>query len=251
MNDRPKRRSRARADALLFERGLAESRAKAQALILAGSVYSAERRIDKPGALLELTAPLTVRRAPRYVSRGGDKLEGALADLDVDVRGAVCVDIGAATGGFTDCLLQHGASKVYAVDVGRAQLAAKLRGDQRVTLMERTNARYLTAERFDQPVQVVVVDASFIGLDKLMPAIAALLGRGSRLLALIKPQFEAGRDAARRARGVIRDPVVREAAIAGARNAIAAHGFELVGECDSRVAGPKGNVEHFVLARRV
>lgn len=239
-----------RADVLLVERALAASRAQAQALILAGRVFSGERRVEKAGETLREDADLSVRGGPRYVSRGGDKLEGALADLGVDVTGSVVVDVGASTGGFTDCVLAHGASEVFAVDVGHGQLAQKLRDDPRVVVMERTNARHLTAASFPKPIELVVVDASFIGLDKLMPAIAALLPAGGRLLALIKPQFEAGRDAVRRGRGVIRDPEIRRAAIAGAKAAIETAGFQIRGECDCRVPGPKGNVECFVLAVR-
>ncbi len=239
-----------RADVLLVERALAASRTQAQALILAGRVFSGERRVEKAGETLAEDADLSVRGSPRYVSRGGDKLEGALADLAVDVKGSVVVDVGASTGGFTDCVLAHGASEVFAVDVGHGQLAQKLRDDPRVVVMERTNARHLTAASFPKPIELVVVDASFIGLDKLMPAIAAILPAFGRLLALIKPQFEAGREAVRRGRGVIRDPEIRRAAIAGAKAAIEAAGFEIRGECDCRVPGPKGNVECFVLAVR-
>lgn len=239
-----------RADQLLVDRGLAASRAKAQALLLAGRVFSGERRIDKAGALLAEDAPLAVRGEDRFVSRGGDKLDAALSAFELDVTGKVCVDIGASTGGFTDCLLQHGASKVYAVDVGHGQLADRLRHDARVVVRERTNARHLRAEDFAEPIDLVVVDASFIGLGSLMPAIAALLRPGGDLVALIKPQFEAGRAEARRARGVIRDPAVRAEAISRARDAIAAQCFEIVGGCDSALRGPKGNVEHFVRARR-
>lgn len=239
-----------RADVALAERGLAASRTQAQALILAGRVFSGERRVEKAGELLADDAELQVRGAPRFVSRGGDKLEGALAELGVDVTDQIVLDIGASTGGFTDCVLQHGASRVYAVDVGHGQLAQKLRDDPRVVVMERTNARHLSAASFPEPIGLVVVDASFIGIEKLMPAITAILPGEGRLLALVKPQFEAGRDAARRARGVIRDPEVRSAAIAEARAAIEAAGLDVLSECDSRVAGPKGNVERFVLARR-
>ena len=239
-----------RADVLLVERELATSRTQAQALILSGRVFSGERRIDKSGESLLSDAELTVRGGPRFVSRGGDKLDAALTELPIDVRGAVVVDIGASTGGFTDCVLQHGAVAVYAVDVGHGQLAHQLRQDARVVVLERTNARHLTGASFPQRIDLVVVDASFIGTDKLMPAIAAILPPTGHLLALVKPQFEAGRDAARRARGVIRDPEVRSSAISAAKAAIAGAGFEILGECDSRVPGPKGNVERFVLARR-
>jgi 23S rRNA (cytidine1920-2'-O)/16S rRNA (cytidine1409-2'-O)-methyltransferase len=238
-----------RADQLLVDRGLAESRTRARSLILAGRVFRREERVEKPGALLAADAPLAVRGAPRYVSRGGDKLEGALDTLSVDVRGAVCLDVGASTGGFTDCLLQHGAAKVYAVDVGHGQLAPSLRADARVVVMERTNARDLRAEVFEEPIDLVVVDASFIGLEKLLPAIKSLLLPGARLLALVKPQFEVGREEARRTRGVIKDPEVRAGAIDRTLKGIAASGFTLQGGVDSRIPGPKGNVEYFVLAR--
>jgi 23S rRNA (cytidine1920-2'-O)/16S rRNA (cytidine1409-2'-O)-methyltransferase len=239
-----------RADVALVERGLATTRSQAQALILAGRVYSGERRVEKAGDQLAEDAELSVRGGRRFVSRGGDKLDAAMAELGVSVEGAVVVDVGASTGGFTDCVLQRGARKVYAVDVGHGQLAHELRADPRVVVMERTNARHLDQSSFPDTIDWVVVDASFIGIDKLLPAIAAVLPEGGRLLSLVKPQFEAGREAARRARGVIRDPAVRDAAIAGARAAIESAGFVVVAECDSRVPGPKGNVERFVLARR-
>lgn len=240
-----------RADVLLVERGLASSRTQAQALILSGRVFSGERRVEKAGETLPVDAELGVRGGRRFVSRGGDKLDGALEDLDLEVRGAVVVDIGASTGGFTDCVLRRGAVAVYAVDVGHGQLAQQLRDDPRVIVMERTNARHLSSASFPRRIDLVVVDASFIGIEKLMPAIAAILPPTGRLLALVKPQFEAGRDAARRARGVIRDPEVRSSAISSAKTAIDAAGFEILGECDSRVPGPKGNVERFVLATRL
>jgi 23S rRNA (cytidine1920-2'-O)/16S rRNA (cytidine1409-2'-O)-methyltransferase len=186
------------------------------------------------------------------VSRGGDKLEGALAAFapqGLTVEGKICLDVGASTGGFTDCLLQHGARRVHAVDVGWGQLHARLRGDERVVVRERTNARHLTPADLGEPIDLVVVDASFIGLDKLLPAIAAILPRGE-LVALVKPQFEAGRRAAARARGIIRDDAVREEAIERAIQAIVEAGFAVVARADSALAGPKGNVEHFVYARR-
>lgn len=237
-----------RADQLLVDRGLAPSRSKAQALLLAGQVFSGERRIDKAGMLLADDTPLDVRVRERFVSRGGEKLDGALEALAVVVTGAVCVDIGASTGGFTDCLLQRGARHVHAVDVGHGQLADKLRSDARVTVRERTNARHLQAADFPEPIDLVVVDASFIGLGTLMPAIARVLRPGGELVALVKPQFEAGQAEARRARGVIKDPAVRDAAIARARASIREHGFEITGECDSPLPGPKGNLERFVRA---
>jgi 23S rRNA (cytidine1920-2'-O)/16S rRNA (cytidine1409-2'-O)-methyltransferase len=239
-----------RLDLVLVERGLSTSRSLAQALILAGRVYSGEQRLEKPGDAVLPDLPLTLREGPRYVSRGGNKLEGALKTLALPVQDCVCLDIGASTGGFTDCLLQHGARRVYAVDVGRGQLADKLRHDERVVSRESTNARHLTSAHFPEPIDGVLVDASFIGLAKLLPAIVRVLPVGGFLLALVKPQFEAGRELARRHRGVIKDPVARLAIIEQARAELVTHGFEVTGSCDSELPGPKGNLEHFVLSRR-
>jgi 23S rRNA (cytidine1920-2'-O)/16S rRNA (cytidine1409-2'-O)-methyltransferase len=235
---------------LLVEGRLAESRSQAQALIMAGQVYSGEHRVEKPGEKLDANSRLIVRQPPRFVSRGGEKLEGALDELGISVMGQVCADIGASTGGFTDCMLQHGAIRVYSIDVGHGQLAEKLRRDSRVVVRERVNARHLAAHDFPEPISLVAVDASFIGLDRLVAAFAAILPMGGQLVALVKPQFEVGRDEASRAKGVIRDPRLRESAIAHAREAITVAGFEVLGSCDSQVHGPKGNIEHFVWARR-
>lgn len=239
-----------RADLLLIEKQLAESRSQAQRLIMAGLVYSGETRVEKPGDRLDANGELLVRSVPRFVSRGGEKLRGALDELGISVKDEICADIGASTGGFTDCLLQHGARRVYAIDVGHNQLADKLRRDPRVVSRERANARYLTTHDFPEPIGFIVADASFIGLDRLVPAFAAILSAQGQLLALVKPQFEVGRAEASRAKGVIRDPRLREAAIANAKHAIATGGFEVLGFCDSKVHGPKGNLEHFVWARR-
>lgn len=228
-----------------------DSRTKAQARILAGQVFWDTRRIEKAGDQVPEDAVLRVTELDRYCSRGGHKLEGALSDLGVDVTGAVAVDVGASTGGFTDCLLQHGAARVYAVDVGHGQLAEKLRQDGRVVVRDRTNARTLTQGSFPEPIGLAVVDASFISLDKLLPAIADFLPEGARLLALIKPQFEVGREEATRTRGVVSDETVRSAAVARALAAVADAGFAVLGDCQCRVPGPQGNVEHFVLARRL
>jgi 23S rRNA (cytidine1920-2'-O)/16S rRNA (cytidine1409-2'-O)-methyltransferase len=238
-----------RVDALLVSRELAPSRAQANALVMAGAVTTGGRRIDKPGTLLSSDAPLEIAARPRFVSRGGDKLDFALGALGVSVAGLVCLDVGASTGGFTDCLLQRGAARVYAVDVGYGQLAEKLRKDARVDVRERVNARDLTAGDFATAPQLAVVDASFIGLGKLVGPIARVLAPGGELCALVKPQFEAGREAASRGRGVIRDDETREAAIAVARAAILEAGFAVLGEIDSAVHGPKGNVERFLHAR--
>jgi 23S rRNA (cytidine1920-2'-O)/16S rRNA (cytidine1409-2'-O)-methyltransferase len=244
------RREKIRLDALLVERGLAPTRSVAVGCILAGRVFSGERRLDKPGAALAADTPLSVRELPRYVSRGGVKLEGALAALGVDPKQRTWLDIGASTGGFTDCLLQHGAPRVYAVDVGRGQLAEKLRQDPRVVNRESTNARHLAAGDFPEPIGGVVLDASFIGLAKLLPAVGRVLAPGGILLAMIKPQFEAGREIARRHRGVIDDPELRQQIITRVTGEVADHGFRVLGSCDSSLPGPKGNLEHFVLALR-
>lgn len=246
------RQSRLRIDQLLVERGLAPSRAKAQALLMAGAVSSGGRRLDKVGTLVERNVDIAITgAASRFVSRGGDKLDHALerfAEAGLDVRGAICADIGASTGGFTDCLLSRGVAKVYAIDVGYGQLAFSLRQDARVVVRERTNAKNLAAGDFAEPVDLVVVDASFIGLGNLMPAIARIVRSGGGLVALAKPQFEAGKEAASRGRGVIRDPQAREQAIESARTAVARAGFSIRAEVDSALAGPKGNVERFLYA---
>jgi 23S rRNA (cytidine1920-2'-O)/16S rRNA (cytidine1409-2'-O)-methyltransferase len=245
---------RVRIDVLLVEKGLAPSRAKAQALVMAGLVATPKGKIDKVGTLVDENADLRVAEGKsRFVSRGGDKLDGALETFrasGLDVRDAVAVDIGASTGGFTDCLLARGARKVYAVDVGYGQLAQVLRNDPRVVVRERTNAKDLDVADFAEPIDLVVVDASFIGLGKLMPTIARIVRPGGALVALVKPQFEAGRKAVSRGRGVIRDPAVREDAIASARGAVVEGGFTIAAEVDSTLAGPKGNVERFVFAAR-
>jgi 23S rRNA (cytidine1920-2'-O)/16S rRNA (cytidine1409-2'-O)-methyltransferase len=241
-----------RIDQLLVERGLAGSRAKAQALVMAGAVSSGGQRVEKVGALVDKDAEISVAGATsKFVSRGGDKLDHALAhfaEIGLDVEGNVCVDIGASTGGFTDCLLSRGAARVYAVDVGYGQLAFSLRRDPRVVVRERTNAKNLDAGDFSEPIDLVVVDASFIGIGKLIDAIARIIGPSGSLVALIKPQFEAGREAASRGRGVIRDAEVRARAIESGREAIARAGFSIRAEVDSALPGPKGNVERFIYA---
>jgi 23S rRNA (cytidine1920-2'-O)/16S rRNA (cytidine1409-2'-O)-methyltransferase len=241
-----------RADQLLVTRELAPSRARAQALILAGKVYVGETRIDKAGALLAADAPITVKgEVHPYVSRGGVKLAGALDSFGVDPSGKRCLDLGASTGGFTDCLLQRGAVSVAAVDVGYGQLAHSLRIDPRVLVLERTNARTLEPSLIGGACDLVVVDASFIGLGKLVDAIARCARPGGELVALVKPQFEVGRDEASRTRGVIRDPEVRTAAIDAAAGDVRSAGFEVLGTADCVIEGPKGNLEAFVHARRL
>jgi 23S rRNA (cytidine1920-2'-O)/16S rRNA (cytidine1409-2'-O)-methyltransferase len=240
-----------RLDNLIVSRGLAPSRARAQAFVLAGDVYVGGVRVDKAGTLIPDDAAIEVRGAEHgYVSRGGVKLAGALDAFALDVRGLRCLDLGASTGGFTDCLLQRGAATVTAVDVGYGQLAHKLRSDPRVVVMERTNARTLTPDAIGGAADLTVVDASFIGLEKLMPAVALCTRPGGELVALVKPQFEVGRELASRGKGVIRDEGVRAEAIAQAARSVAEAGFVLAGQCDSALAGPKGNREAFVHARR-
>ncbi|MEI8311778.1 MAG: TlyA family RNA methyltransferase [Verrucomicrobiota bacterium] len=241
---------KSRLDVALVERGLFDSREKARRAVMAAQVFVDGQPATKAGTLIPALAKIEVAAKEKFVGRGGYKIEAALEAFRVDPAGRVCADIGASTGGFTDCLLQRGAARVYAVDVGYGQLDDKLRRDPRVVALERTNARHLEASHFAEPVDLVVVDASFIGLAQLAPAIARIVRPDGSVVALVKPQFEAGREAASRGRGVIRDEGVREAAIAGARQALTTEGLTFVAEIDSGVPGPKGNVERFVWARR-
>ncbi len=240
-----------RLDQLVVDLGLAPSRARAQALVLSGVVLVDGSRVDKAGTLIAEGAEVSLRGEPMpYVSRGGVKLAGALDAFAIDPRGLRCLDVGASTGGFTDCLLQRGAAHVVAVDVGYGQLAHKLRIDPRVTVLERTNARTLTSALVGGPADLTVVDASFIGLDKLVGAVFACTRPGGTLVALIKPQFEVGREEASRSKGVIRDDAVRERAILAALEDVRASGFSVVAHADCVLAGPKGNLEAFVHASR-
>ncbi|HEU0097284.1 MAG TPA: TlyA family RNA methyltransferase [Allosphingosinicella sp.] len=242
--------TKARADQMLVDRGLAESRARAQALILAGLVFSGERKIDKAGQALAGDAPLEVRgKAHPWVSRGGVKLAHALEHFGWDVAGAVALDVGSSTGGFTDVLLQKGAAKVFAVDVGTNQLAWKLRQDPRVVVHEKTNARYLTDAVVSEPVDLIVCDASFISLAKVLDAALGFAKPGGRLIALVKPQFEAERAEIGKA-GVVRDPLVHARVCAEALRWIEARGWEAAGLVQSPITGPEGNVEFLLAARR-
>lgn len=239
-----------RADLLLVERGLVESRERARALILAGRVFSGEARVDKAGERLLSDAPLEIRGDLHpYVSRGGVKLEGALRDLSVDPEGKIAADFGASTGGFTDCLLRRGALRVYAIDVGYGQLHPTLRSDPRVVVMERVNARYLTEDSLPEPIDLVVIDASFIGLDKLLPAAIAVLVPGGEILAMVKPQFEVGRDALGKG-GVVRDERLRTEAIDKVERAGISLGLISLGRANAAIAGPKGNLEAFLHFRK-
>jgi 23S rRNA (cytidine1920-2'-O)/16S rRNA (cytidine1409-2'-O)-methyltransferase len=234
-----------RLDERLVADGLAESRTRSQALIRSGCVLVDDVPVDKPGTRVAADARVRVRDGGRrFVSRGGEKLAGALGDLGLDPRGAVCLDLGASTGGFTDCLLQAGAERVVAVDVGYGQLAARLRGDPRVRVVERTNARHLERRDVPEDVDLVCVDVSFISARLLLPGIAAVAPRAS-LLVLVKPQFEVGREQVGRG-GVVRDDGLRTAAVDAVAGAAGALGYRERGRADSRLPGPRGNREVFL-----
>jgi 23S rRNA (cytidine1920-2'-O)/16S rRNA (cytidine1409-2'-O)-methyltransferase len=250
VKERSERARKQRVDALLMERGLAESRAKAQALVLAGQVWSGNRRLDKPGSLISSEEEIRIEGEPlRYVSRGGLKLEKALDHFQISVSGKICADIGASTGGFTDCLLQRGATRVYAIDVGRGQLHEKLRRDPRVIARERINARSLSERELPEQVDLIVADVSFISLKKVLPPALARLKAGGMLVALVKPQFEVGRAHVGKG-GVVRDPKARADAIEGIARYVAEQGLEVLGVVDSPIAGPAGNLEALLTARR-
>ena len=235
--------AKVRADQLLVARELAESRTRAQALILAGAVFSGEKRVAKAGDLLADDAPLEIKgRAHPWVSRGGVKLDHGLIHFGFDVAGAVALDVGSSTGGFTDVLLSRGASAVYAVDVGTNQLAWKLRQDPRVVVHERTNARYLDVSIVPEPVDIVVCDASFIGLSKVLGPALALAKPGAKLVALVKPQFEAGRAEVGKG-GVVRDPEVHCRVCDAAAQWVASQDWRVLGVTQSPITGPEGNVE--------
>jgi 23S rRNA (cytidine1920-2'-O)/16S rRNA (cytidine1409-2'-O)-methyltransferase len=239
-----------RADQLLADRGLAESRTRAQALILAGLVYSGDRKVEKAGQALAADAPLTVKgRDHPWVSRGGLKLDHALSESGWDVTGLVAIDVGSSTGGFTDVLLTRGAAKVYAVDVGHGQLAWKLRADDRVVVLERTNARHLTAEQIPDAPDMVVCDASFIALSKVLPAALDLARPGARVAALIKPQFEAGREEVGKG-GVVRDAAVHQRVCDEVVAWLESIGWQVAGVTTSPITGPEGNVEFLVAAMK-
>ncbi len=232
-----------RVDLLLVERGLAESREKARAIVLAGSVTTGGRRVDKPGSLLPDSASLELAQRPLYVGRGGEKLAAALDAFGIDPGGVVAADIGASTGGFTDCLLQRGATRVYAVDAGYGQLDYRLRTNPSVVVMERVNARYL--ETLPEPVGLVVVDVSFISLRKVLPAIARVARPGATVLALVKPQFEAERGEVGRG-GIVRDTSVHARVIGRVAGWAAAEGWRVRGPATSPLLGQAGNREFFL-----
>ena len=233
-----------------MSRGLADSRTKAQALIMAGAVFSGERKLAKSGDMLAEDAPLDVRGKDHpWVSRGGIKLDHGLAHFGFDVTGAVALDVGSSTGGFTDVLLSRGAAKVYAIDVGTNQLAWKLRQDPRVVVHEQTNARFLTAEQVPEPIDIVVCDASFIALAKVLEAPLKLARPGAKLVALVKPQFEAGREDIGKG-GVVRDPEVHERVCTQAKGWVESQGWNVLGVTPSPITGPEGNVEFLLGAEK-
>lgn len=242
-----------RLDVLLTEQGYAESRTKAQAIIMSGMVYVDGQKADKPGISYEETVAIEVRgEMCPYVSRGGLKLEKALRDFGVKPLGYVCSDSGASTGGFTDCLLQQGAKKVFAIDVGYGQLDWKIRSDPRVVVMERTNIRYVTPEQLGEPLDLSVVDVSFISLKIVLPAIKALLKPNGQVLCLIKPQFEAGREKVGK-KGVVREPETHKEVLDGFVTLAGDLGFTILGLTFSPVKGPEGNIEflgHLTLEKR-
>ncbi len=241
--------ARTRLDVLLVQRGIAPTREQAQAIILAGRVRVAGQRVDKAGARVPDDAPVEVAGPPHpYVSRGGVKLEAALRRFRLDVRGAVALDLGAGTGGFTDCLLQHGARRVYAVDVGRGQLHPKLRADPRVVVMEQTHARELGPHRVPEPIDLACADVSFISLLRALPPVVPLLREGAPLVALVKPPFEAGRGVARR--GVVRDPQVHRQVVWKVARGLAGCGLGAEDVMASPLRGDRGNAEFFLLLRK-
>lgn len=239
-----------RLDVLVLDRDLASSRERAKALIMAGDIYVDNQKADKPGDLYPEDAQVECRSSgPKYVSRGGLKLEKAMSVFNIELKGLTCMDIGASTGGFTDCMLQNGAHRVYSIDVGYGQLAWKLRSDPRVVNLERTNARYLSKEQVSEDIGFFSVDVSFISLALVLPAIHSLLAENGRGVCLIKPQFEAGREKVGK-KGVIRDPSVHAEVIEKITGFALENGFSVLGMDFSPVKGPEGNIEYLVLLER-
>ncbi len=239
-----------RLDVLLVNKGLASSREKAKALIMSGIVYVDNQKEDKAGALFDDALPIEVRGEKlKYVSRGGLKLEKALSVFPIELTGCVCMDIGSSTGGFTDCMLQNGAAKVYAIDVGRGQLDWSLRNDPRVVCMEKTNFRYVTKEQISEEIDFASCDVSFISLSKILPAAFPLLKNGAAMVCLIKPQFEAGREKVGK-KGVVKDPKVHEEVIMQVLGYAKNAGFATIGLDFSPVRGPEGNIEYLLYLKK-
>ena len=243
---------RERIDKLLVERGLAESRTKAQALIMAGVVVVNDQRAEKPSDLFDPASAIRLKRGDdptlRYVGRGGLKLEAALREFQIDANGLTCLDVGASTGGFTDCLLQHGAERVVAIDVGHNQIDWRLRNDPRVEVREGVNARYLRPEDFSEKFDLVVIDVSFISLTKVLPAIIPLVTAAGSIITLIKPQFEVGRGEVGSG-GIVRDPAKRLQVVEEVNSAATALNLEVVDLIESPIQGAEGNVEFLALYR--
>lgn len=242
--------NKTRLDVLLTERGLLDSRQKAQATIMSGIVFVDGKRVDKAGTMVSNDSNIEIRGTTlKYVSRGGLKLEKALQTFPLHLEGKVCADIGASTGGFTDCMLQNGAKKVYAVDVGYGQLDWKLRNDERVVCMERTNARYLTHEEIPEELDFASIDVSFISLKLIFPALYGLLREGGEIACLIKPQFEAGREKVGK-KGVVRDPAVHLEVLEHFLQHAKANHFTVLGITYSPIRGPEGNIEYLGFLRK-
>ena len=242
--------SKKRLDVMLVEQGFAESREKAKAIIMSGIVYVEGEKEDKAGSTFPETASIEVRgKTLKYVSRGGLKLEKAMQVFPITLEGKVCMDVGASTGGFTDCMLQNGAVKVYSVDVGYGQLAWKLREDDRVVCMEKTNIRYVTPEDIDDRIEFASVDVSFISLSKVLPPLRELLKDEAEVVCLIKPQFEAGREKVGK-KGVVRDKAVHAEVIENVSGFALENGFEILGLDFSPVKGPEGNIEYLIHLRK-
>ncbi len=239
-----------RVDKVLVERGLVSSREKARALVMAGKVTVDEKRVDKPGAQIDGDANLRVQEGDScYVSRGGEKMEGALKAFAVDPKGMIVMDVGASTGGFTDCILQKGAKKVYAVDVGYGQLAWKLQKDPRVVSLERRNIRYLQREEVKEEIDLILIDTSFISVEKFLPHLLGFLKRGGAILSLIKPQFEVGKGEVGKG-GVVRDKTLHESVITRISAFGRGLGLTVLGVTESALLGPRGNREFFIYLKK-
>lgn len=240
-----------RLDLILTQRGLADSREKARAIIMSGNVFVKGIREDKPGTMFDdAESDIIIKENPlKYVSRGGLKLEKAIEAFGLDLAGCICMDVGSSTGGFTDCMLQNGALKVYAIDVGHGQLDWKLRNDDRVVCMEKTNFRYVTPDQIGDPVDLATADVSFISLDKILPAAFPILADTAGMVCLIKPQFEAGRDQVGK-KGVVRDPAVHCQVIEKVMDTAASCGFDVEDITYSPIRGPEGNIEYLLLLKK-
>ena len=243
--------ARERIDKILVDRGLVDSRTKAQALVMAGAVLVDEQSVNKPSEVFDANAKIRIKEdaASRYVSRGGLKLEAALREFNIDVRGLLCLDVGASTGGFTDCLLQHGAREVLALDVGHNQVDWKIRNDPRVDVREGVNARYLQPGDFPQKFDLATMDVSFISLTKILPAVAAVLTETGRIIALIKPQFEVGKGEVGKG-GIVKDPAQHQRVISEVNAAAKSIGLRVDGLIESPIRGAEGNLEFLALYLR-